>query len=70
MKIAKGGTITAVEIYVNSRRVKRVTKAADIKRAIKVSKLPKGAYTLEVRVKTKDGRTVKASKRYRTCSGH
>jgi hypothetical protein len=68
VKIAKGGTITAVEIYVNSKRVKRVTKAADIKKAIKLSKLPKGAYTLEVRVKTKDGRTVKSSKKYRTCS--
>jgi hypothetical protein len=70
VKIAKGGTITAVEVYVNKKRVKRVTKAADINRAIKVSKLPKGSYTLEVRVKTKDGRTVKSSKRYRTCSGH
>ena len=68
VKIAKGGTITAVEVYVNSKRVKRVTKAADIKKAIKVSKLPKGRYTLEVRVKTKDGRTVKSSRKYRTCS--
>jgi hypothetical protein len=68
VKIAKGGTITAVEVYVNKKRVKRVTKAKDLKKSIKVSKLPKGAYTLEVRVKTKDGRTVKSSKRYRTCS--
>jgi len=68
VKIATGGTITAVEVYVNKKRVKRVTKAADLKKAIKVSKLPKGGYTLEVRVKTKDGRTVKSSKKYRTCS--
>jgi len=67
VKIATGGTITAVEIYVNKKRVKRVTKAADIKKAIKVSKLPKGSYTLEVRVKTKDGRTVKSSRKFRTC---
>jgi hypothetical protein len=70
VKIAKGGTITGVDVYVNKKRVKRVTKAKDLKKAIKVSKLPQGAYTLEVRVKTKDGRTVKSSKRYRTCSGH
>jgi hypothetical protein len=44
--------------------------SADLKKSIKVSKLPRGAYTLQVRVKTKDGRTVKSSKRYRTCSGH
>jgi hypothetical protein len=68
VKIAKGGTITRVDIYVNSKRVKRVTKANDLKKSIKVSKLPKRAYTLEVRVKTKDGRTVKSSKKYRTCS--
>jgi hypothetical protein len=68
VKIAKGGTVTAVEVYVNKKRVKRVTKAKDLKKSIKVSKLPKGAYTLEVRVKTKDGRTVKSSKKYRTCS--
>lgn len=68
VKIGKGGTITAVEVYVNSKRVKRVTSAKDLKNAIKVSKLPKGAYTLQVRVKTKDGRTVKSSKKYRTCS--
>ncbi len=70
VKIAKGGTITAVEVYVKKKRVKRVTKAKDLKKSIKVTKLPKGAYTLEVRVKTKDGRTVKSSKKYRTCSSH
>jgi hypothetical protein len=67
VKIAKGGTITAVEVYVNKRRVKRVTKASDLKKAIKLSKLPRGAYTLQVRVKTKDGRIVKSSRKYRTC---
>jgi hypothetical protein len=70
VKIARGGTITAVEVYVNKKRKLRVTKAKDLKKSIKVAKLPKGSYTLEVRVKTKDGRTVKSSKRYRTCSGH
>jgi hypothetical protein len=68
VKIATGGTITGIDVYVNKKRIKRVTKAADLKKTIKVSKLPKGAYTLEVRVKTKDGRTVKSSKKYRTCS--
>jgi hypothetical protein len=70
VKIASGGTITSVEVYVNKKRKLRVTKAKDLKKSIKVAKLPKGTYTLEVRVKTKDGRTVKSSKKYRTCSGH
>jgi hypothetical protein len=67
VKIASGGAITRVDVYVNSKRVKRVTRAADIKKAIKVSKLPRRAYTLEVRVTTKDGRTVKSSRKYRIC---
>src|SRR5262249_42190146 len=70
VKIAAGGTITAVEVYGNSKRGKRGTKAADGKKAIKVGKLPKGGHTPQVRVKTKDGRTVKSSRKYRTCSGH
>jgi hypothetical protein len=66
--IAKGGAIARVDVYVDKKRKLRVTKAAHLKKSIKVSKLPRGAYTLEVRVTTKDGRTVKASRKYRTCS--
>ncbi len=68
VKIATGGTVTGVDVYVNSKRRLRVTKSSELKRTIKVSRLPRGSYTLEVRVKTKDGRTVKSSKRFRTCS--
>ena len=59
-KIAKGGTITSVEVYVNKRRKLRVTGAKALK-AIRVSGLPRGRYTLEVRVKTRDGRTERLS---------
>jgi hypothetical protein len=68
VRIAKGGTIRAAEVRVNRHRRLRVTKAKDLRRSIKVSKLPKGRYRLEVRVLTKDGRTVKASRQYRTCT--
>ncbi|WP_028059249.1 fibronectin type III domain-containing protein [Candidatus Solirubrobacter pratensis] len=68
VRIAKGGTITAVEVYVNRRRKLKVTKAKALAKAIEVTRLPSGRYTLEVRVKTKDGRTVKSSGKYRTCS--
>jgi hypothetical protein len=68
VRIASGGKITSVEVRVNKRRRLRVTRPALLKKSIKVTKLPAGAYTLEVRVKTKDGRTVKSSKKYRTCS--
>lgn len=66
-RIAKGGTITAVSVYVKGKRVKRVT-GTKARRTIKLTKLPRGSYTLEVRVTTKDGRTVKIRKRYRTCA--
>jgi hypothetical protein len=68
VKIASGGKISSIEVYVNKKRKLRVTKAKDLKKSIKVSKLPTRSYTLEVKVKTKDGRTVKSSKKYRTCS--
>jgi hypothetical protein len=68
VKIASGGQLKSVEVWVDKKRRLRVTKASAIKRSIKVSRLPAGSYTLEVRVTTKDGRTVKSSKKYRTCS--
>jgi hypothetical protein len=66
-KIAKGATITSVEVYVNTRRKLRVT-GAKARRAIRVSGLPRGRYTLEVRVKTSDGRTERLKRGYRTCT--
>jgi hypothetical protein len=68
VKIAGGGTLSRVEIWVNKKRRLTVTKSSALKKSIKVSRLPAGSYTLEVRVKTKDGRIVKSSKKYRTCS--
>ena len=68
VRIGKGGTIKAAEVRVDRHRKLRLTKAKDLRRSIKVSKLPNGSYRLEVRVLTKDGRTVTASKRYRTCA--
>ena len=62
-KIAEGGAISSVEVYVNQRRKLRVTGAKALK-AIRVSALPRGRYTLEVRVKTRDGRTEKLTRRY------
>jgi hypothetical protein len=66
-KIAKGGAIARVEVYVNRRRKLRVS-GAKARRAIRVSALPRGRYTLEVRVKTRDGRTVRLKRTYRTCA--
>jgi hypothetical protein len=70
VRIAKGGAIKAAEIWVNRHRKRRVTKAKDLQRPIKVTKLPKARYRLELRVLTKDGRTVKAARNYRTCTAH
>ena len=51
----------------NKRRKLRVTGAKALK-AIRVSGLPRGRYTLEVRVKTRDGRTERLARTYRTCA--
>jgi hypothetical protein len=68
VRIASPGKVTRVEVWVGKKRRLRVTKASALKKSIKVGRLPAGTYTLEVRVTTKDGRTVKSSKKYRTCS--
>ena len=65
-RIAKGGTITAVSVYVRGRRRLRVT-GARARRTIHVKHLPAGRYTIEVRVRTKDGRIVKAKRSYKRC---
>ena len=66
-RIARGGAIASVEVYVNKRRRLRVTGAKALK-AIRVNGLPRGRYSLEVRVKTRDGRTERLARTYRTCA--
>jgi hypothetical protein len=66
-RIAAGGRITAVSVYVRGKRVLRVT-GAKARRTIKVKRLPRGRFTVEVRVRTSDGRTVKAKRTYRRCA--
>jgi hypothetical protein len=65
-RIAKGGTIIAVSVYVRGKRRVRVT-GARARRAIRITHLPAGRYTVEVRVRTKDGRVVKAKRTYKRC---
>jgi hypothetical protein len=66
-RIATGGTITAVSVYVRGKRRVRVT-GARARRTIRVTRLPAGRYTIEVRVRTDDGRIVKAKRTYRRCT--
>jgi hypothetical protein len=66
VRIAGGGAIARVDVYVNGRRRVRVTGARAL-RAIRLRGLPRGRYRLEVRVRTGDGRTERLARRYRTC---
>jgi hypothetical protein len=66
-RIARGGTITAVSVYVRGKRRLRVT-GARARRTIHIKHLPPGRYTIEVRVRTNDGRIVKAKRTYKRCT--
>jgi hypothetical protein len=66
-RIAKGGTITRVSVYVRGKRRLRAT-GARARRTIHIKRLPAGRYTIEVRVRTKDGRIVKANRTYKRCA--
>jgi hypothetical protein len=56
-----------VSVYVRGKRRVRVT-GARAGRTIQVTHLPAGRYTIEVRVRTNDGRIVKAKRTYRRCT--
>jgi hypothetical protein len=66
IKTAAGVKFTSAEVFVNSKRVKRVTK--NLTATISLRKLPKRKFTLKVVVTTSDGRKLSRSGKYRPCA--
>ena len=52
---------------VNGKRVKTI-KRSRITAPVDLRSLPKGRFSVEIRVKLADGRTVKGTRKYRTCA--
>jgi hypothetical protein len=63
VRVKKPSAIAKVKLRVNGKGAKVKRKG----RTIALKHLPKKRFKLEVRVKLKDGRVVKGSRRYRPC---
>ncbi|WP_156028329.1 hypothetical protein [Candidatus Solirubrobacter pratensis] len=62
-----GVTVAAAAVFVNGRRV-RLIRGRRLRAPVDLRGLPKGRYTVRIRVFTTDGRTLTGQRKYRTCS--
>jgi hypothetical protein len=63
----KGVKLISATVTVNNKRVKTL-KGKRITAGVDLRGLPKGRFTVTVSAKTADGRTVKETRKYRTCA--
>lgn len=59
--------LTAARVYVNGRRV-RVLSGRRLHALVSLRGLPRGRFTVRIVARTRAGRTVASSRRYRTCT--
>jgi hypothetical protein len=60
------GALKRVQVFVNGKRVRDV-RGKRIRSKIVLKRLPRGRYTVRVRVQTSTGKTVTRTRRYRSC---
>jgi hypothetical protein len=61
-----GIQVSGAEVRVGGRKVRTITRSR-FTSPVNLRNLARGRWTLEVRIRLADGRTVKGSRRYRTC---
>ncbi len=59
--------IVRAEVRVNGKRV-RVVRGSRLRAPVNLQGLPKGRFRVEIRVRTASGKTVRGTRRYRTCT--
>ena len=59
--------IVRAEVRVNGKRV-RVVRGSRLRAPVDLRGLPKGRFRVEIRVRTASGKTVRGTRRYRTCT--
>lgn len=62
----KGDAIRDATVHVNGKRVK-VVKGSRLRAPVNLRGLPKGRFTVRITVRTTGGKTIKGTRRYRTC---
>jgi hypothetical protein len=67
LKEPRGDALESARVYVNGRRV-AVRKGERLTAPVNLRGLPRGRYTVRIVAKTVLGRTIRGSRRYRTCT--
>jgi hypothetical protein len=67
LRVSAGATVTEAQVLVNGRSA-AVRRGARLRSTVDLRSLPKGRFTVEIRLKLADGRTVTGKRRYRTCA--
>jgi uncharacterized repeat protein (TIGR01451 family) len=63
----QGVKIVDARVFVNGKRVK-VVRGSRLRAPVDLRGLPKGRFKVEIRLRTADGKTIKGTRRYRTCT--
>jgi len=67
LRVPKGSAVTSAEVKVNGKRA-AVRRGARLRSVVNLTQLPKGSFRVDIVLKLADGRTVKGSRKYRTCA--
>ncbi|MBJ7330212.1 MAG: hypothetical protein JHC95_09965 [Solirubrobacteraceae bacterium] len=67
LRVPRDATVTSATVKVNGKTV-TVRRGARLRSTVNLESLPKGRFTVEITLKLADGRTVKGTRKYRTCA--
>ena len=67
VRTRKADPVVSAAVLVNGRRV-RVVRGARLTAPVRLTGLPKGRYSVQIKAKTKSGRTLSGVRRYFTCT--
>lgn len=67
LKVPAGAAVTSAEVLVNGKRA-AVRRGARLRSKVDLRSLPRGRFTVTIRLRLADGRTVSGQRRYRTCA--
>jgi hypothetical protein len=67
LRAPRGQRLRSARVFVNGKRV-RVVRGKRLRARIDLRRLPRGTYRVTVVARTKSGRKVKETRRYRTCA--
>jgi hypothetical protein len=67
LRVPRGATVTEAQVIVNRRRV-AVRRGARLRSTVDLRSLPRGRFTVRIRLRLADGREVSGIRRYLTCT--